>query len=152
MQKYWSGTVTRNTVMRRAADYLDLIKPNIAALDYTAAVRICGALNLQIHTSFSSGPNRNVTTVCRKKTFFGVCVDRSQSLFYFVPQESHSQAGSTNLPKRDYFSIPFVLRLQVGVKAADQQQILVTRSQLLLKHISCERAKQHCAMACVSYN
>ena len=92
MQKYWSGTVTRNTVMRRAADYLDLIKPNIAALDYTAAVRICGALNLQIHTSFSSGPNRNVTTVCRKITFFGVCVDRSQSLFYFVPQESHSQA------------------------------------------------------------
>ena len=100
MQKYWSGTVTRNTVMRRAADYLDLTKPNIAALDYTAAVRTCavrtcGALNLQIHTSFSSGPNRNVTTVCRKKTFFGVCVDRSQSLFYFVPQESHSQAGST---------------------------------------------------------
>ena len=86
---------TRNTVMRRAADYLDLTKPNIAALDYTAAVRTCGALNLQIHTSFSSGPNRNVTTVCRKKTFFGVCVDRSQSLFYFVPQESHSQAGST---------------------------------------------------------
>ena len=74
MQKYWSGTVTRNTVMRRAADYLDLIKPNIAALDYTAAVRTCGALNLQIHTSFSSGPNRNVTTVCRKITFFwGLC-------------------------------------------------------------------------------
>ena len=95
MQKYWSGTVTRNTAVRRAADYLDLTKPNIAALDYTAAVRTCGALNLQIHTSFSSGPNRNVTTVCRKKTFFGVCVDRSQSLFYFVPQESHSQAGST---------------------------------------------------------
>ena len=75
MQKYWSGTVTRNTVMRRAADYLDLTKPNIAALDYTAAVRTCGALNLQIHTSFSSGPNRNVTTVCRKITFFGVCAE-----------------------------------------------------------------------------
>ena len=68
MQKYWSGTVTRNTVMRRAADYLDLIKPNIAALDYTAAVRTCGALNLQIHTSFSSGPNRNVTYYCVQKS------------------------------------------------------------------------------------
>ena len=38
MQKYWSGTVTRNTVMRRAPDYLDLTKPNLAALDYTDAV------------------------------------------------------------------------------------------------------------------
>ena len=39
VQKYWSGTVTRNTVMQRAADYKDLIKPNLAALDYTDAVR-----------------------------------------------------------------------------------------------------------------
>ena len=49
VQKYWSGTVMRNTVMQRAADYLDLTKPNLAALDYTAAVRTCGTLNLQIH-------------------------------------------------------------------------------------------------------
>ena len=32
-----------NTVMRGAADYLDLTKPNLAALDSTAAVRTCGA-------------------------------------------------------------------------------------------------------------
>ena len=44
VQKYWSGTVTRNAVMRRAADYSDLTKPTLAALDYTAAVKTCGAL------------------------------------------------------------------------------------------------------------
>ena len=32
-------TVTRNIVMRRAADYLHLNKPNLAALNYTAAVQ-----------------------------------------------------------------------------------------------------------------
>ena len=40
VQKYRSGIVT---VMRRTADCLDLTKPNLAALDYTAAVRTCGA-------------------------------------------------------------------------------------------------------------
>ena len=50
MQKCWSGTVTRNTIMRRTVGCLDLTKPNQAALDYTAAVRTRGALALQIHT------------------------------------------------------------------------------------------------------
>ena len=67
----------RNTVMQRAACYFDLTKPNMAALDNTAAVRTyavgtCVALNLQVHTSSSLNPSRNNTTVCRKLAFFGV--------------------------------------------------------------------------------
>ena len=56
-----------NTVMRHAADYLDLTKPNMAALNYTAAVRTCGGAastlpeshhNLQVKTNSSENrPN-----------------------------------------------------------------------------------------------
>lgn len=63
--------------MQRAACYFDLTKPNMAALDNTAAVRTyavgtCVAQNLQVHTSSSLNPSRNSTTVCRKLAFFGV--------------------------------------------------------------------------------
>ena len=33
----------------------------------------------------------------KKATFLGLLQDRSQPLFYFVPQYSHNQAGSTSL-------------------------------------------------------
>ena len=61
----------RSTVMRRAADYLDLTKPNMAASDYTAAVRTCavrtcGALNLPIHTSFLQA-QAEILLLCAKK-------------------------------------------------------------------------------------
>ena len=64
MQKYWSGTVTRNTVMRRAADYLHLNKPNLAALNYTAAVQ-CSENLLYIADVVRCFFN------CAQKTFWG---------------------------------------------------------------------------------
>jgi len=84
VQKCWSGTVTRNTAMRRAADYLHLNKPNLAAFNYTAAVQ-CSENLLNIadversffncaQKTFWGNPCRNITTMCRNIAFLGLRV------------------------------------------------------------------------------
>jgi len=99
VQKYWSGTVTRNTAMRRAADYLHLNKPNLAAFNYTAAVQCsavqCSAvqcsenlLNIAdvvrsffncAQKTFWGNPCRNITTMCRNIAFFRLRAEISLS-------------------------------------------------------------------------
>jgi len=89
VQKYWSGTVTRNTAMRRAADYLHLNKPNLAAFNYTAAVQ-CSENLLNIadvvrsffncaQKTFWGSPCRNITTMCRNIAFFRLRAEISLS-------------------------------------------------------------------------
>ena len=67
--------------MQRAADYLHLNKPNLAALNYTAAVQ-CSENLLYIadvvrcffncaQKTFWGSPCRNITTMCRNIAFLG---------------------------------------------------------------------------------
>ena len=43
--------------------------------------------------------------------WLGSCLDGSQSLFYFVPQDSHSQTGLTNLaPPGNFINSTHVMR------------------------------------------
>ena len=126
--------------MQRAACYFDLTKPNMAALDNTAAVRTyavgtCVALNLQVHTSSSLNPSRNNTTVCRKLAFFGVRAE-------ILPTRNEEVLESQTGPFFPSWHIYSEIRVDTG-SLNERKQALAEAGKSLEEDIS---PAQNCAV------
>ena len=118
--------------------------------DFSSECRIvnylCKRLDGKISTwlTVSSKAVDNLCTYISREHIMREHVDRSQSVFYFLPQERHSQAGSTRSPvvQNLYFSI---MDINMYFRIEDSSLIFVEAWLCFEPHAWCWRLLPFCS-------
>ena len=75
-------------------------------LSHKAGLKDKTSSNLIINVTLCNSGLQLWITEESKKSLWGNQLNRSQSLFYFVPQDSHNKAGSTRNPRKLLLAFP----------------------------------------------